>query len=607
MLFRSFDVGQCTESYGNIHDSNNVDLGNAYTQIGTALTGPKSEWTTLSATFTTDDETGKINLRLWARGMGDFYFDDVNLSETATVPTESNDLSKSIVKNPGFEDSFVNTWTQYKNDNGGTIEQANAQFYSGSKSMHIGNTDDVATGLRTDFRVKVDPNTTYQVSVKVKTSAETQDTATIYLDHSECTPAYQHEASWISGDGRTPVYVQFGDVLTGPQTTWKTINATFTTGQEAGCENIGLWGSGIGDFYFDHVIITPVGTAVDPAVLAAQESAVSELNTNFDSYSRNDYYPWQWTDMQEICKNGLQTIRSATSQGDVATALTNAKNALSAIKISTAVSTELADEITNARTAVDAYANPADYREPNQEEVQKLQRGTKQLIAGTDSEQRINDLVQQYESLVDALKTNAELTVEELAAAKAKAVETLQNYAPRTDYSLANWTLVRSQVISGTAAINAAADAEAVKSALAVAEAAIDAIPTTAEEAAAANALAKAKEDAENTLLGYATKSNYTSANWALVEKELNKGSIAIDAATSTDMIGKTLESTKKTIDEIQMISQNFGNSSNSGSSGTPNNPATGGNSWISFIGLFFVAAFLTILYTGVKFKKEKA
>ena len=120
--------------------------------------------------------------------------------------------------------------------------------------------------------------------------------------------------------------------------------------------------------------------------------------------------------------------------------------------------------------------------------------------------ERQKELVTNYQTLADALQRYSELfDAAALEQAKEYGIEELENYVAAidpADYRPAQQAeltaAINAALTTGKAAINAATDYTGVSDALAAAKAAIDAIPTDAqlmaEEAAAAAALADAKE-----------------------------------------------------------------------------------------------------------------
>ena len=101
----------------------------------------------------------------------------------------------------------------------------------------------------------------------------------------------------------------------------------------------------------------------------------------------------------------------------------------------------------------------------------------------------MNTALANAKAAIDAIKTDAQLTAEELAAAKRTAKSALLSYKDTHDYRAEQKAELSNAIDDGIAAINAATNTDEVAAALEAAKAVMDAIKTdaqlTAEEAAA--------------------------------------------------------------------------------------------------------------------------
>ena len=245
------------------------------------------------------------------------------------------------------------------------------------------------------------------------------------------------------------------------------------------------------------------------------------------------------------------------------TALANAKTAIDAIKTDAQLSAEeaaaaLAQAKTDAKAELDSYKNADDYRADEQVDLANAIADGKQAIDAATTVAEVNTALANAKAAIDAIKTDAQLTAEETAAAlaqaKTDAKAELANYKDPADYRPAQQTELTNAIAEGNEAIDAAADTDAVATALANAKAAIDAIKTdaqlTAEEAAAA--LVTAKADAKDALAAYKNAADYRPAQQTELTNAINAGNAAIDAATSTDGVATALENAKAAIDAIK-------------------------------------------------------
>ena len=165
------------------------------------------------------------------------------------------------------------------------------------------------------------------------------------------------------------------------------------------------------------------------------------------------------------------------------------------------VLTELGKAKADAKAELENYIaaiDPADYRLAQQTDLANAIAAGNTAIDEAADIDAVEAALEGAKAAIDAIKTDAQLTAEEqLASEKTGAKQALIDYVNSADYRAAEQADLSDAITAGNAAIDAAADTDAVATALANAKAAIDAIPTdaqlTAQEAAAA-ALAAAKD-----------------------------------------------------------------------------------------------------------------
>ena len=170
------------------------------------------------------------------------------------------------------------------------------------------------------------------------------------------------------------------------------------------------------------------------------------------------------------------------------------------------------------------------------------------------SEQYNGDYKTDYAS---AFSDVALTVLSELDAAKAAAKTELENYKDPADYRPAQQDELTAAISDGNAAIDAAADIDAVNAALTAAKADIDKIKTDAqladEEAAA---LADAKAAAKAELESYKDAADYRADEQADLAAAISDGNDAIDAATDIDAVNAALADAKAAIDKIKTDAQ---------------------------------------------------
>ena len=157
-------------------------------------------------------------------------------------------------------------------------------------------------------------------------------------------------------------------------------------------------------------------------------------------------------------------------------------------------------------------------------------------------------------ALADAIKTDAQLTAEELALATAKATakDTLANYANKDDYRTAEQEDLATAITNGNTAIDKSTDIAGVTKAIADAQAVIDAIKTDAQFTADELALATAKTTAKASLSSYADKTDYRTAEQEDLATAIENGNTAIDKSTDIAGVTKSLADAKAVIDAIK-------------------------------------------------------
>ena len=207
-----------------------------------------------------------------------------------------------------------------------------------------------------------------------------------------------------------------------------------------------------------------------------------------------------------------------------------------------------------AKAELATYTDAAAYREAQQAELEAaINKGNDEIDAAANKEEVATALAA-AKTAIDAIKTDAQLTAEELAAAKEAAKAELATYTDAADYREAQQAELEAAINDGNQNIDTATSTDAVTTALANAKAAIDAIKTDAQMTA--DELADAKEAAKAELATYTDAADYREAQQAELEAAINEGSDEIDAAATIDNVTAALNSAKKAIDMIKTDAQ---------------------------------------------------
>jgi putative cell wall-binding protein len=215
---------------------------------------------------------------------------------------------------------------------------------------------------------------------------------------------------------------------------------------------------------------------------------------------------------------------------------------------------ELAAAKTAAKNELDSYKNPADYRQAQKDELAAAVAAGKNAIDAAVDIAGVNSALATAKAAIDEIKTDAQLTAEELAAAKTEAKDELESYNNAADYREAQKAELAAAITAGKSAIDAAADIAGVNSALAAAKAAIDEIKTDAQ--LTAEELAAAKGAAKNELDNYKDPQDYRKAQQAELAAAITAGKSAIDAAADIAGVNSALADAKAAIDKIKTDAQ---------------------------------------------------
>ena len=224
-------------------------------------------------------------------------------------------------------------------------------------------------------------------------------------------------------------------------------------------------------------------------VAQALATAKTTAKTTLETYvNAEDYRQTQQEEVATAIANGKNAIDNATDVAGVETALANAKGVIDDIKTDAELTAEetaqaLATAKTTAKASLETYVNAEDYRQAQQEEVATAIANGKNAIDNATDVAGVETALADAKTVIDEIKTNAELTAEEetLATAKTTAKASLETYVNASDYRLAQQEEIATAIANGKNAIDNATDVAGVETALANAKATIDAIETDAQ------------------------------------------------------------------------------------------------------------------------------
>lgn len=290
------------------------------------------------------------------------------------------------------------------------------------------------------------------------------------------------------------------------------------------------------------------------AVLNSEElvAAKNTAKTVLDGYvSAESYREAQKAELATAIADGKTAIDESTDIAEVSIALNNAKAVIDAIKTDADFTAEeLLAAKNTAKAELDVYVNSSNYRTEEQALLASAIAEGKNAIDSATDISAVNTALATAKAAIDGIKTDAELTAEELASAKTNAKSELESYVNAGDYRADQQALLASAIANGKTAIDESADIIAVSTALANAKAAIDEIKTDAE--LTAEELAVAKIEAKSALDTYVNLDDYRTEQQNAIANAIADGKLAIDAATAKAGVTSALDSAKLAIDAVK-------------------------------------------------------
>ena len=301
-------------------------------------------------------------------------------------------------------------------------------------------------------------------------------------------------------------------------------------------------------------IKTDAQLTADEQLAAEKTEAKEKLNKYLEDIFLADYREAQKEEIRQAVQTGIAGVERAVSSEEITAAVDSAEEAIDAIKTDAELTAEeLAAAKQEATAKLEGYLtgeNLVKYREAQQTKVRSAVASGKEAVNAATTVSGVNEALAEAEKTIAGIKTDAELTAEELDAAKTAAKSELNGYVDQNDYRDAEKTQVTAAVAAGNTAIDEATDTKSVAAALAAAKTAIDAIKTNAEYEAE-ESLAAAKTAAKELLASYVNAEDYRETQQTALQAMIAAGNAAIDAAKTTDEVNAALANAKANIDKI--------------------------------------------------------
>ena len=211
---------------------------------------------------------------------------------------------------------------------------------------------------------------------------------------------------------------------------------------------------------------------------------------------------------------------------------------------------ELAAAKTAAKAEIEGYKNADDYREAQKTELAKIVADGKTAIDSCETIDNVTAKVAEIKILFDSVKTDAEMTAEELAAAKTEAKAEIANYKNAADYRTAEQTKLSEIIANAQNDIDSATVITAIKPIIDAAKAEIDKLKTDAQYAA--EEFAAAKTEAKTEIEGYKNADDYREAQKTELAKIVADGKTAIDSCETIDSVTAKVAEIKTLLDSVK-------------------------------------------------------
>ena len=295
-------------------------------------------------------------------------------------------------------------------------------------------------------------------------------------------------------------------------------------------------------------VFEPNVTPVISELEKAKKEAIEELENYVD---KDDYREEEQKKIDKIIDAAKDRINSSISVDDVNTAKEEAKKELDDLKTDKELKEELEKAKRDAIEELENYVDKDDYREEEQKKIDEIINAAKEEINNATSKEDVNDKKEEAERKLDEIKTDEDLTKEELEKAKKEAIEELENYVDKDDYREAEQKKIDEIISAAKEEINNATSKEEVNNIKEEAERKLDEIETDAyltymEE------LEKAKKDAIEELENYVDKNDYREAEQKKIDEIINAAKEEINNATSKEEVNNVKEEAERKLDELK-------------------------------------------------------
>lgn len=285
----------------------------------------------------------------------------------------------------------------------------------------------------------------------------------------------------------------------------------------------------------------------------AREDAIADL-TEYKNAA--DYREAEAKTLAETIAAAETAIEEATTLAAMGAAVEDAKSVMDNLKTDADYTAEeLAAAKVVAKETVAAYKNTADYRETEAGILASIMAAADAAIENAAVITEIQPILDKVMADMDALKTDAQLTAEELAAAKESAIAEIENYKNADDYRLLQKIELEAAIHAAKKDVNAAETIGQIAPLVADAKTVMDAIKTDAQ-LTAEEELAAAKESGIKELKKYKNADAYREAEQAVLDEIITEAQAGIEAADNINAIEEIVEKAKDKLDKVKTDDQ---------------------------------------------------
>ncbi|TDU70636.1 SdrD B-like protein [Prosthecobacter fusiformis] len=279
-------------------------------------------------------------------------------------------------------------------------------------------------------------------------------------------------------------------------------------------------------------------------------AALNDFELVVETYLEASYTSENWMALQTAIANGQAAINAATDLAGVAAATNEALEALDAVPvINETLATVRAAALNDLTTAFTTYLGANNYTSENLLAlIAARATGSAAVNAATDAAS-VTTARDEALTAMDTVPTFSETLVTTQTLAQENLTTALATYL-EANYTVESWTALILAQTTGQAAINAATDPAGVALATSAALAAMNAVPTIAEET-----LAAVKAAALANLAALAAtyqESNFTSEEWEALQLALANAQAAILAATNAASVALATSAALTALDVVQ-------------------------------------------------------